>query len=69
MRTALLLLAKDPSGRSHGLDVKRLDTDRGQAIYRLRIGEYRASFTVTDEVLVLRIFHRSDGYGWLADMD
>lgn len=51
------------------LDVKRLDGDPGQPMYRLRVGEWRLAFTVDSAVVVLRIFHRSEGYGWLADME
>lgn len=68
LRHALRLLAKDPGGLSSKLDVKRLDADAGQPMYRLRVGEWRVAFTVDTAVVALRIFHRSEGYGWLADM-
>lgn len=68
VKAALRLLAADPTGTSNRLDVKRLDVDPGQAMYRLRVGEWRAAFTVDSAIVVLRIFHRSEGYGWLADM-
>lgn len=68
VKAALRLLGEDPSGLSNGLDVKRLDTDLGQPMYRLRVGEWRIVFAVDRDVVVLRIFHRIDGYGWLADM-
>ena len=69
LKEALRRLGQDPSGRSTGLDVKRLDTEPGQAMYRLRVGDWRIAFTVDKEVVVLRVFHRSDGYGWIADME
>lgn len=69
LKAALKRLGEDPSGLSNDLDVKRLDTEPGQPMYRLRVGDWRAAFTVDEEVVVLRIFHRSDGYGWLRDMD
>lgn len=68
LKAALRLLAKDPSGLSTSLDVRRLDLDDGTAMYRLRVGDWRAVFTIDQDLVVLRIFHRSDGYGWLADM-
>ena len=68
LRTALRLLAEDPSGLAHDLDVRRLDVDAGQPMYRLRIGDWRIAFTVDKDLVVLRVFHRSEGYGWLADM-
>jgi mRNA-degrading endonuclease RelE of RelBE toxin-antitoxin system len=68
LKAALRALGDDPSGITNNLDVKRLDVDAGQPIYRVRIGEWRIAFTVDQAVVVLRIFHRSEGYGWLADM-
>lgn len=67
-KAALRMLATDPTGTSNQLDVKRLDADPGQSMYRLRVGDWRAAFTVDSAVVILRIFHRSEGYGWLADM-
>ncbi len=68
LRAAFRLLGEDPSGVTHDLDVKRLDTDPGQPMYRLRVGVWRAAFTVDEDVVVLRIFHRRDGYAWLDDI-
>jgi mRNA-degrading endonuclease RelE of RelBE toxin-antitoxin system len=68
LKAALRLLGQDPSGMTTGLDVKRLDADLGQPMYRARVGEWRIAFTVDRDVVVLRVFHRSEGYGWLADM-
>ncbi|HLE98121.1 MAG TPA: type II toxin-antitoxin system RelE/ParE family toxin [Candidatus Thermoplasmatota archaeon] len=69
LKAALRLLGQDASGVTNRLDVKRLDTEAGQPMYRLRVGEWRVAFTVEEAVVVLRIFHRKDGYGWLADME
>jgi mRNA-degrading endonuclease RelE of RelBE toxin-antitoxin system len=69
LRAALRLLAKDPSGISTKLDVTRLDTEPGQPMYRLRVGDWRIAFTVDQDIVVLRVFHRTEKYGWLADMD
>lgn len=68
LKAALRLLAKDASGTSTGLDVKRLDAEPGQPMYRARVGAWRIAFTVDRDLALLRIFHRSEGYGWLADM-
>jgi hypothetical protein len=69
MRAALANLGKDPSGKELGLDVKRLDMDRGLAVYRLKVGAWRAAFLVgRDHVRVVRVFHRSEGYAFLAEM-
>ncbi len=68
IKKALRLLGEDPSGLSNQLDVKRLDTQPGQPMYRLRVGNWRIAFTVDEDVVVLRIFHREQGYGWLQDM-
>lgn len=69
LKHALRLLAQDPTGRSARLDVKRLDADAGQPIYRLRVGEWRIAFTLDRDIVVLRLFHRSEGYGWLGDLE
>ena len=69
LKAALRALAEDPSGRKRSLDVKRLDADAGQPIYRLRVGDWRIAFTLDKDLVVQRVFHRSEGYGWLADMD
>lgn len=69
IRDALRLLGADPTGRSNGLDVKRLDTNPGQPIFRVRLGDWRAAYTVQSEIFVLKIFHRDEGYGWLADLE
>lgn len=69
LKAALRLLAKDPSGMAEELDVKRLDAEPGPAMYRLRIGDWRIAFTLDEAIVVLRIFHREEGYGWLAEMD
>lgn len=68
LKAALRLLGEDPSGLTNNLDVKRLDAEPGQPMYRLRVGDWRVAFTVDEDVVVLRIFHRGEGYGWLADM-
>lgn len=66
MRAALRKLADDPSGRSTGLDVQRLRTSGDPPAFRLRVGEWRAAWLLRkDAVDVIRIFHRSEGYGWL----
>lgn len=67
LKAALKALADDPSGQAGRLDVKRLDTDEaGPVMHRLRVGDWRIAFTVEKGALVvLRVFHRSDGYAWL----
>ncbi len=66
MREALRLLPEDPSGRTTGLDVKRLRTAGEPAVYRLRVGTWRAAFVIrSNHVDIVRIFARNEGYGWL----
>lgn len=66
MRDALRRLPDDPSGRSTGLDVKRLRTPGDPPVYRLRVGAWRAAFIVRRHSIdVVRIFARDEGYGWL----
>ena len=70
-KDALGRLAEDPSGRTNGLDVKQLDSgDILPHLFRLRVGDWRAVFAVDDrEVIVVRAFHRRDGYGWMERRD
>ena len=64
VRAALRALAE---GRA-GLDVKALDLDDDASLYRLRVGAWRAVYSIDGrEIVVLRIFHRGDGYAWLED--
>jgi mRNA interferase RelE/StbE len=48
-------------------DVKKLKGTKGkQDLYRLRIGDYRAIFSIEDDVVyVLEIIPREHGYKWL----
>lgn len=69
MRKALWSLQDDPSGRSTGLDLKRLRTPGDPPAFRLRIGDWRACWLLrVDAIDVVRIFHRREGYGWLERM-
>ncbi len=54
--------------REGKLDFKRLDASPGIAIFRVRVGDWRIAYTIDEDVVVLRVFHRRDGYGWLADL-
>lgn len=68
LRLALEQLREDPSGKKHGLDVKRLEGDHATDLRRLRVGKQRAIFAVQGNLIrVTRIMHRSAGYGWLDD--
>ena len=70
LKSTLRLLADDPSGRTDSLDVKRLDKDSGPSVYRAKIGDWRIAYSFDARLVrVVRIFHRSEGYGWLADLD
>ncbi len=66
VRKALFTLEDDPFRRRSGTDIKRLLTPSEPALFRLRIGDYRAIYFVIDqEVRVTEIIHRSKGYKWL----
>ncbi|MDK2892842.1 type II toxin-antitoxin system RelE/ParE family toxin [Methanohalophilus sp.] len=49
-------------------DIKKLKGTKGRPdLYRLRIGNYRAIFSIEDDtVKVIEIIPREKGYGWLA---
>ncbi|WP_292467283.1 type II toxin-antitoxin system RelE/ParE family toxin [Methanolobus sp.] len=48
-------------------DVKKLKGTKGrQDLYRLRIGDYRAVFSIEEDIVyVLEIIPREHGYKWL----
>lgn len=64
IREALRRIEADPRGS--GLDLKRLDLEADEAVFRCRVKDYRVVYTVgPDHTYVLRIMHRREGYGWL----
>lgn len=69
VKQALREIGDDPMNRDGKLDFKRLDSNPGTAIFRVRVGDWRIAYTIDEDVAVLRIFHRRDGYGWVADLD
>ena len=59
-------LKNDPFQKRALADIKKLKDFQNPTLYRIRIGEYRAIYTVSEnEVRVTEIFHRSKGYKWL----
>lgn len=66
LRKALARLGAE-GPRPEGLDIKALDLPpETPRHFRLRIGPWRAVYTdAAGDVVVVRVFHRSDGYGWL----
>lgn len=67
LRDALRALAKDPRGVESKLDVRELDLDgKEPRVFRLRVGDWRIAYAVRNKnLLVVRIFHRREGYSWL----
>lgn len=62
---ALEALRRHDGDRPPGLDVKRLDV-KGPAVFRIRVGAYRIVYGRQGQAhRILRVFHRSEGYGWL----
>lgn len=66
VKQAIDRLAQDPSGKTTGLDVKRLRASSQPPLYRVRVGDWRVVWQLRDGVIeVLKVFHRSEGYAWL----
>lgn len=62
MKEALAILAKG----GVGLDVKPLASTQPWPAFRLKVGDWRAAWYIRNgEIQVVRVFHRSEGYGWL----
>lgn len=64
IRVVLLRLAENARASRPGADIKKLKGTHGrQDLYRIRVGEFRAIYAVTDdEVLVTDLFRRGQGY-------
>lgn len=61
--------ALEELARGDASDVKRLDTEGGIQVWRLRVGRWRIAYTPHGRSLrVLRVFPREHGYGWLVDL-
>jgi mRNA interferase RelE/StbE len=57
-----ILVALTEYGNSGAGDVKVL-SGQWQGHFRLRVGDYRVIFTITDdEITVIRVRHRSESY-------
>jgi mRNA-degrading endonuclease RelE of RelBE toxin-antitoxin system len=69
VKQALRDIANDPMDRAGTLDFKRLDSTPGIAIFRVRVGDWRIAYTIDKDIVVLRVFHHGDGYGWMADLE
>lgn len=67
LKEALGRLLKDPSGSEGSLDIRTLQSDDpGPPVFRLRVGDWRVVYELRDdEIRVLRIFPRRDGYKWM----
>lgn len=67
VKAGLAELSHDPNPPGPAGNIKRLDAPGfGEPVFRLRLGDYRAVFVVRgNEVRVLRVFHREEGYEWL----
>lgn len=67
VKVCLRQLGEDATGIAHGVDVKELRLPQGSPrTFRARIGVWRIVFVVREkEVIVLRIFPRSEGYRWM----
>lgn len=61
---ALRALRDDPFQSRSGADIARLTGTKGrQDIFRLRVGEYRATYAIEENVVyVTDLFHRGRGY-------
>ncbi len=64
VRAALAALRDHDGDRPPGLDVKRLQG--ATPIFRIKLGNYRIVYARHQQAhRVLKVFHRSEGYGWL----
>lgn len=66
IRLAIDALQSD--ARPRGYEWKRLETSTtSDLVFRLRVGSYRVAYVLRGtDVRVVRVFHRDEGYRWLA---
>ena len=64
IKIALKQLEMDPF--QSGLDIKKIISKKDPPVYRIRVGDCRATYSIIGEkILVSKIFHRKKGYKWL----
>lgn len=62
----LQILKEDPYHKRSGADIKKLQGFANPTLFRLRVGDFRAVYTIRDEIVkVTDIFPRKKGYKWL----
>lgn len=67
LRAALTRLEQE--GLAATIDLRRLSTDLGAPVYRIRVGGWRLVFVLEGDVAqVVRVFPRREGYAWLERM-
>lgn len=71
LRAAIRALVDDEAAAFRRLDVRELRArEAGSRAYRVRVGDWRIAFVVEHrDILVLRVFHRREGYAWLDRLD
>ena len=68
VKAALDALRHHDGDRPPGLDVRRL-AHPGTPHFRIRVGTYRIVYARSGQAhRVIKVFHRSEGYGWLERM-
>jgi len=66
LKQHLLALSADPFKRRSGADIKKLKGFSSPSLYHLRVGDYRAIYTVQEnKVKITEVFRRGKGYAWL----
>lgn len=67
IKRAILSLPEDPLGDEGKLEVKRLSGHVDEEpIYRVRVGTWRIVYRIVESrIEVVRVFPRSEGYGWM----
>ncbi|MCK4319762.1 type II toxin-antitoxin system RelE/ParE family toxin [Candidatus Micrarchaeota archaeon] len=59
-------LKKNPFQKRSRADIKKIKGSFNPEFYRLRVGNYRLVYVVTEkEVKITSIVHREKGYNWL----
>lgn len=66
IKSHLTLLGENPFRRRAKADIRKLQDLKNPELYRMRIGDCRAVYTISgDEVKITEIIRRGRGYKWL----
>lgn len=66
IKRSMLVLEEDPFRPRPLADIKKLKGFSKPSLYRLRVGDFRITYTIEEQdVKITEVFRRGKGYKWL----